>query len=497
VATETTGWKGGVLISRTDWIVIGLIVLAGLGARLIFAAFTVDDAYITLRYAENLAHGNGFVFNVGERVYGTTTPLFAAMLAILSILTRHALIVGKLVNIISDVAVAVLLFFMARRISRLAWVAYLAGFLYAMNPVTAKWSASGMETGLYTLLICLALWSHGRQRCREGYICAGLAILTRIDGVFVFGALLAADLFSRRRAALYDALIGGLPVVIWSIFAILYFGSPIPHSAIAKKITYGGTSSITVLGQVLDKFAFRAGLLTLAGLVPAILGMVWGVGRYRWGRVMLGWWFCYWGFFILTGSRLHGWYLAPPIWLYALCLAVGLGLIVHWVARRMGRLSVAPGVRAVAAVAAVVVVLGVTGGLLVARYSEVRQQIGMAEKHVGRPVGLWLAEHGAPGDTVCAESIGAIGYYSGLYVLDLVGLVSPQVLKFNRERASGPNFGAIIQQFKPQFYVWWESWEQQWWNAHPAMKLWLETHYEKKAVFSFPGSKGWAIWERR
>ena len=41
----------------------------------------VDDAYITYRYAENLAGGNGFVYNVGEQILGTSTPLYTLLLA--------------------------------------------------------------------------------------------------------------------------------------------------------------------------------------------------------------------------------------------------------------------------------------------------------------------------------------------------------------------------------------------------------------------------------
>src|SRR5438046_3029704 len=40
-----------------------------------------DDPYITYRYASNVASGNGFVFNLGERVQSTTTPLFTLILA--------------------------------------------------------------------------------------------------------------------------------------------------------------------------------------------------------------------------------------------------------------------------------------------------------------------------------------------------------------------------------------------------------------------------------
>ena len=60
---------------------VALIVILALAARLIPGPRTIDDAYITFRYARNLLAGNGFVFNPGERVLGTTTPLFTLILA--------------------------------------------------------------------------------------------------------------------------------------------------------------------------------------------------------------------------------------------------------------------------------------------------------------------------------------------------------------------------------------------------------------------------------
>ena len=42
---------------------------------------TLEDALITYRYAQNLGAGNGFVFNIGQPVLGTTTPLLTLYLA--------------------------------------------------------------------------------------------------------------------------------------------------------------------------------------------------------------------------------------------------------------------------------------------------------------------------------------------------------------------------------------------------------------------------------
>jgi hypothetical protein len=61
---------------------VGVIFLVWL--RLHQPPNTVDDAYITFRYARNIASGVGFVYNAGERVLGTTTPAYTLLLAALS-----------------------------------------------------------------------------------------------------------------------------------------------------------------------------------------------------------------------------------------------------------------------------------------------------------------------------------------------------------------------------------------------------------------------------
>ena len=43
--------------------------------------YLTDDTFIHLQVARHLAEGHGPVFNVGERVYGSTSPLWVALLA--------------------------------------------------------------------------------------------------------------------------------------------------------------------------------------------------------------------------------------------------------------------------------------------------------------------------------------------------------------------------------------------------------------------------------
>ncbi|TET83600.1 MAG: hypothetical protein E3J37_05110, partial [Anaerolineales bacterium] len=62
-------------------------MIIALAARLLPGPRTIDDAYITFRYAQNLLAGNGLVYNPGEAVLGTTTPIYALLMAGLGLFT--------------------------------------------------------------------------------------------------------------------------------------------------------------------------------------------------------------------------------------------------------------------------------------------------------------------------------------------------------------------------------------------------------------------------
>src|SRR5512143_3310217 len=85
---------------RKIWLVACIAMAISLLAILLFHARAYDDPYITYRYAYNLTRGTGFVYNPGERVQSTTTPLFTLLLAALSLvwgdLPHLAIFIGAL-----------------------------------------------------------------------------------------------------------------------------------------------------------------------------------------------------------------------------------------------------------------------------------------------------------------------------------------------------------------------------------------------------------------
>ena len=74
------------------------------------------------------------------------------------------------------------------------------------------------------------------------------------------------------------------------------------------------------------------------------------------------------------------------------------------------------------------------------------------EDTVRRPLGLWLRDNTPPGDRIMPEPVGYVGYYSRRPILDVIGLVSPQVLPYWREASQAP-MRDIALAFRPEWCV--------------------------------------------
>jgi len=226
-------------------------ILVTLGVFYLFQDWAYDDPFITYRYAQNVASGLGFVYNPGERVLSTTTPLFTLLLAALSLLWNN---LPRLANLIGAMSIAlggVLLYWLANTLSETMavkntvvfpatgfahqpWVGWAGLALYPTSPLLL--SCLGSETPLY-IAFCLACFVfYARANYSLTALFAALAVLTRADGLLL-PLLLAADhIFVRRRSIPWRSLLLFLGLILpWFVFAWIYFGSPVPATLAAKQ----------------------------------------------------------------------------------------------------------------------------------------------------------------------------------------------------------------------------------------------------------------------
>ncbi len=491
------------------WIALGA-ALAAVGVRAVIACltgFTNEDALITLRYAENLAAGRGFVYNPGEPVLGTTTPLYTLFLALGVRLGLPALATGKVVCILADGGLCLAAWAWGR-----AWgredVGRLAAVCVAAGPLHIRWAISGMETSLVALgcaLVWLA-WFRGRERTTWALL--ALLFLLRWDTAVLALLLLGGSVVRERRAPWRGLGLFLVLVLPWLVFSTLEFGSPLPGTARAKWIVYSHSPPGTLfpasrplwLRVVTDPAYAVVILLAVSGVAcgrggakgegqrakggvshlapPLSRNELRGVSGERGadsfltarnsflagGGLPLLWVVGYYGLLAVSPVPVFEWYLVPPLLVVELAAAAGCLGLLRWVcgpdapyARRSGSVPAflvpfavrlaSPARRIVSVfLPAVVVVLALRhAGGAAARTQAI-------ENRLRRPLGLWLRQHARPGDRVMLEPIGYIGYYSGLRVLDVVGLVSPEVLPFWRHGAPGPLW-ELARAFRPEWCV--------------------------------------------
>src|SRR5579871_2129598 len=221
---------------------VGVLVLVA--DVVLFRRFTVDDAYITLRYSQNVARGVGAVYNaVGPRAEGYTSYLWMALLAIPHLLHADALLVAKTLGVVFTFATAALVAawtFTEVRVERTRIASAAAAVLaYCTLARTAVHAVSGMETALYTAVLTAMLFAasrlarDGRRWATPFATLALAASLTRPEACVAAVAAAVTAIATmprseRHRSAVVIAGVFGLPLCVYELCRIRYYGLPFP-----------------------------------------------------------------------------------------------------------------------------------------------------------------------------------------------------------------------------------------------------------------------------
>jgi arabinofuranosyltransferase len=428
-------------MSSPNWR-IALLFLGAAAARLAFHAltgFTADDAFITFRYADNIAHGLGFVYNAGERVLGTSTPLFTFLLSItasIGIRPEHA---ALSISLIASGCTAVVLYryAMAWRFAEMAWLPSVA---YILWPRSIPSDSCGMETALFTAFCISALYYHQRNQSHWSLAFATLATATRIEGGILLLILLISECVRRRQQIFPLLIIPSAVLVPWMLFAWSYFGSPIPHSVSAKLALYSQLPTTSLFSQLSQVLGLH-NLLSIPLWIAVIIGvyLIWRTRRE--GVVELVWLFLMIAIFAGSATHLFFWYMAPMAPVYLLFASAGVAIWVDRIPKTVTRaIWFAP-----AAIGLVTLALLTAWRTPITEFAKL--QATMEECHV--TIGKYLRVHAKESDLVAAEDIGYIGYLSGSRILDRDGLISPETVPYNR---AGQYFD-LITDYRPDWVV--------------------------------------------
>jgi len=441
-----------VLPIKAERLLLITLLLLALIARLLPGPRTVDDAYITFRYARNLVEGRGFVYNPEERVLGTTTPLYTLVLAALAAGTgvRDFPLLAMAVNAFAGALAVLVLHQLARRFFAPRPVAPAAALLWAVAPFSVTFAIGGMETDLTIALILGTFLAHLAGRARWMALLAALAFLARPDTAIATAPLFLDLWLARRRPPWREAGILAAALAPWLLFATFYFGSPLPASITAKSVTYRlppAASLISLLQRYATPF-FESQVLPPTGVL-AIFAVYVGLSALgasaAFRRSAHSWPIsiyplAYAAVFAVANPLLFRWYFSPPLPVYFLLLLCGAWQLTsdltHTVARGMrrwrGQAGKATGAL-FAILTAAMLCLTLNAWTLRPDHGPDRPAPEMAWfklELLYREAAAEVMAEAQEGDTLCAGDIGVLGYRTGLHILDTVGLVTPEASRF-------------------------------------------------------------------
>lgn len=410
-----------------------------------FLGFPLDDAWIHQTYARTFAQTGQWAFIPGQPSAGSTSPLWTLFLSLGYFLRVEyrawtyalgALLLG-------------LNAWLAYRLALSLWperraAAWLAGLCVALEWHLIWAAASGMETLLFSALALAVFVIPPR---RSGWLGAlvGLSLFARPDGLtllpFALLRVWLASSFAIRFSPFASRSGSSLYALRFTLFAFallclsyLAFNQALggdwwPNTFAAKQAEYAVMRSAPMLTR-LSRVAVPPFIGALAVLSPGVLAGLWGgVRRQAWSALLpLLWVVSFIAAYVLRlpVDYQHGRYVMPVIPVLAVLGVGGLASVA-----RFNSTALLPRVlsRAWALTAGVVllafVFIGAQG------YARDVQFIESEMVTTAR----WVNQNLPPTARLAAHDIGALGYFGGRPLLDLAGLVSPEVIPFIRDEA--------------------------------------------------------------
>lgn len=251
----------------------GVLVAVGAvatGVFLLVRGGIVDDAYITLSYARNLAFHLHWGLTPEHTSNTATSPLNVLVQGLLTAILRRPVVALGVLFVLSHLTAAWALVRTAGALRVPAWTALLGALLVLFNPLLD--SAVGLEIALSGAVLALLLMAAVEARPILFGVFSGLLVLTRPDLVVI--ALVVFLGHGPLRRSWAKVLGGGLAVSLpWFVWSWVVLGSAVPDTMLIKAVLGGQQAPGTFAKGPWGLYAGFPGIAVLA-FVPALAGVV-------------------------------------------------------------------------------------------------------------------------------------------------------------------------------------------------------------------------------
>jgi hypothetical protein len=446
-----------------------------------FLGFPLDDAWIHQTYARHLGTAGQFAFVPGQPSAGSTAPLWSGLLAL-----GHALrLEPRAWAYALGWASLLLNAWLAYRLVLRHWpergrAAVMAGLFVALEWHVVWASVSGMETALF---MALALAAFALPDDRPAWLggLVGVSVLVRPDGLTLLPFALARLWLNRPRdwQALARCALGfGAVFGPYLAFNCWLSGALWPNTFYAKQAEYALLQKLPLWERLLARCGPGGcepgvGPQPFIGaqmlLIPGLAAFAWTRWRARsWEALLPLSWVI--GFIGLYALRLpvtyqHGRYVMAVIPALAALGLGGLSEVLRWHSPRFW-------LRVVSRAAAMSVAALALGFWLIGATAYQRDVQIIETEMVA--AARWINANTPAEAVIAAHDIGALGYFGGREILDLAGLISPEVIPFIRDEARIRDW---LLQSRATYFMTLEGW-------YPDLERGLRVIYRSTAPYS-------------
>jgi len=416
-----------------------------------YFGFPLDDPWIHLTFAKNLVEFQSFSFFKNEMITsGSTSPVYTFLLAAVYIFYKNEFILSYIIGILFFCFSSYFVY----RLSSLEFrkenlYALAVSVLFILDRHMNFISNSGMETTMFIFILIAAAYFYRKRQAVPFAVFLGLTIWGRPDGAAFIAAVIIdyAVLYvlskKDKSVKLFDKKDIRNIIIASSAFIICYFilnfilsGSILPNTYAAKTTYYTPEyrSRLMFLKlEVWDYFTYGVYTLIIIGFFIAFLKLLYDIFKSKYNPNLLYFAFIlilislYW--YKLPYAHRFGRYLMPVIPFFILISITGYREFLIITAKYFKNKTV----------------LQYTGVLLLSAgiiWSVInyKENINTYTEHCkyinDRQVtaAIWLRDNTNENDIVATHDIGAIGFYSNRKIVDVAGLVNPELISKIQDR---------------------------------------------------------------
>jgi len=410
-----------------------------------YNGFPLDDPWIHLTFAKNLSEYGSFSYFKNEMsTAGSTSPIYTMVLAAGFLVTKNEMILSYALGIIFLVLAGIWYYRLSSfEFGKENLFAIAATAIFAVDKWMNFVADSGMETTMFIFLLIFTAYSYKKRQAVATAVFAGLIMWTRPDGTAFLGALVLDYIvniyFSKTDKNLklfskQDLVKGG---IIFGLILAAYFGlnlklsgSLLPNTFNAKLTYYSPevrSRADFLKGEVWGYFTSGAYGLVMLGFFISTLVMLKDLFKKKYNPNFIYIVFCFALVFIywykLPYAHRFGRYMMPIIPFMILVSLVGFRDLARMMAEYFKSKQLANGLN--------LIIIIVIFFWSFQNYFDNKANFADECKYINdRQVvaAKWIRDNTKETDVIGTHDVGAIAYYSGRRIVDVAGLVTPELI---------------------------------------------------------------------